>query len=64
MAEGVHGEKIISAIASDNLIFRVAILQKRAINAQISKNTESIIEAMKEAAKNDADILLDRKSVV
>ncbi len=58
MAEGVHGEKIISAIASDNLIFRVAILQKRAINAQISKNTESIIEAMKEAAKNDADILL------
>ncbi|MCI9125244.1 MAG: carbon-nitrogen hydrolase family protein [Eubacterium sp.] len=40
------------------LIFRVAILQKRAINAQISKNMESAMEAMKEAAKNNADILL------
>lgn len=40
------------------MIFRVAILQKRAVNAQISRNIESIIEAMKEAAKNNADILL------
>ncbi len=40
------------------MIFRVAILQKRAINAQISKNMESAMEAMKEAAKNNADILL------
>lgn len=40
------------------MFFRVAILQKRAINAQISKNMESIIKALKEAAKNNADILL------
>ena len=40
------------------MIFKVAILQKRAINAQISKNMESAMEAMKEAAKNNADILL------
>lgn len=40
------------------MIFRVAILQKRAVNAQISKNMESATEAMKEAAKNNADILL------
>lgn len=40
------------------MVLRVAILQKRAINAQIDKNVESIIMAMKEAAKNNADILL------
>ena len=40
------------------MIFKVAILQKRAINAQIDKNVESIIAAMKEAAENKADILL------
>lgn len=40
------------------MIFRVAILQKRAVNAQISKNMESATDAMKEAAKNNADILL------
>lgn len=38
--------------------FRVAILQKRAINAQIDKNVETIIGAMKEASENNADILL------
>ncbi len=40
------------------MIFRVAILQKRAVNAQISKNMEITMEAMKKAAKNNADILL------
>ncbi len=39
-------------------MFKVAILQKRAINAQIEKNMESIIMAMKEASENHADILL------
>ena len=39
-------------------MFKIAILQKRAINAQIYKNIESIIMAMKEAAENHADILL------
>ena len=39
-------------------MFKVAILQKRAINAQIDKNIESIIMAMKEASENHADILL------
>ena len=39
-------------------MFKVAILQKRAINAQIDKNIESIIAAMKEASENNADILL------
>lgn len=39
-------------------MFKIAILQKRAINAQIDKNIESIIMAMKEAAENHADILL------
>ena len=39
-------------------MFRVAILQKRAINAQIDTNIESIIIAMKEASENHADILL------
>lgn len=39
-------------------LFKIAILQKRAINAQIDKNIESIIMAMKEASENHADILL------
>lgn len=39
-------------------MFKVAILQKRAINAQIDTNMESIIMAMKEASENHADILL------
>ena len=39
-------------------MFKVAILQKRAINAQIDKNIESIIMAMKEASEKHADILL------
>ena len=39
-------------------MFKVAILQKRAIHAQIDKNIESIIMAMKEASENQADILL------
>lgn len=40
------------------MLFKVAILQKRAINAQIDINIETIIETMKEAAENNADILL------
>lgn len=40
------------------MIFRVAILQKRAVNAQIGKNMESTMEAMLEASKHNADILL------
>ena len=39
-------------------MFKIAILQKRAINARIDKNIESIIMAMKEASENHADILL------
>ena len=39
-------------------MFKVAILQKRVIHAQIDKNIESIIVAMKEASENHADILL------
>lgn len=39
-------------------MFKVAILQKRALNAQIEKNIESIVMAMKEASENHADILL------
>ena len=39
-------------------MFKIAILQKRAVNAQIDKNIESIIMAMKEASENRADILL------
>ncbi len=35
-------------------MFKVAILQKRAINAQVDKNIESIIMAMKEASENHA----------
>lgn len=40
------------------MLFKVAILQKRATNAQVDKNIETIIETMKEAAENNADILL------
>lgn len=40
------------------MIFRVAILQKRAKNARIEENVESILAAMKEAAEKKADILL------
>ena len=40
------------------MTFKIAILQKRAINAQIDKNVESIMATMKEAAENKADILL------
>ena len=39
-------------------MFKVAILQKRANNAQIDKNIETIIMAMEEASENHADILL------
>ena len=39
-------------------MFKLAILQKRAIPAQIDTNIESIITAMKEASENNADILL------
>ncbi len=40
------------------MIFKVAILQKRAKNGQVNENVNSIIKAMKEAAKNHSDILL------
>ena len=39
-------------------MFKLAILQKRAIPAQIDSNIESIITAMKKASANHADILL------
>ena len=38
--------------------FKIAILQKRALNAQIDKNVDSIIVAIREASENMADILL------
>lgn len=38
--------------------FKVAILQKRAINAQIDRNVETVCSAMREATKAHADILL------
>lgn len=41
-----------------NNMFKIAILQKRPFNAQIDKNIDSIIIAMKEASENHADILL------
>ena len=41
-----------------NNMFKIAILQKRSLNAQIDKNIDSIIIAMKEASENHADILL------
>ena len=40
------------------MIFKVAILQARAENANIKKNVETIISSMKEASKNEADVLL------
>ena len=40
------------------MIFKVAILQKRAKNACIRENTEDILQAMKEASRNGADLLL------
>lgn len=45
-------------------MFKVAILQKRAINAQIDKNMESIIMAMKEASENHADIFCCRNALL
>ena len=39
-------------------MFKIAILQKRAIHAKIDENIESIIRTMKEASENHADILL------
>lgn len=38
--------------------FKVAILQKRSKNAHINENVSDIINAMKDASMNDADILL------
>lgn len=38
--------------------FKVAVLQKRAKNRQISDNIETIVSSMKEASENKADILL------
>lgn len=35
-------------------MFKIAILQKRSLNAQIDKNIDSIILAMKEASENRA----------
>lgn len=40
------------------MIFKVAVLQMRAENANIKKNVDTIIEFMKESSKNGADILL------
>lgn len=40
------------------MIFKVAILQKRAKNGQINENVNSIAKAMKAAAKNNSDVLL------
>lgn len=40
------------------MIFKVAILQARAENANIKKNVDTIICSMKEASKNEADVLL------
>lgn len=40
------------------MIFRVAILQKRAKNAQIEENMADICDAIKTASENKADILL------
>lgn len=38
--------------------FRVAVLQKRAVNKQAKKNLEVILASMKESAENGADLLL------
>lgn len=40
------------------MIFKVAILQSRAENANIKRNIDTIIRSMDEASKNGADILL------
>lgn len=40
------------------MIFKIAILQQKSLNGQYQKNTDIVIEKMKEAAKNGADILL------
>lgn len=37
---------------------KIAIFQKRSLNRQVSKNTELIVETMREAARNGADLLL------
>lgn len=37
---------------------KIAILQKKSLDRQLSRNSETVIETMKEAAKNGADILL------
>ena len=37
---------------------KIAILQKKSLDRQFSRNTETVIGTMKEAAKNGADILL------
>ena len=39
-------------------MFKVAILQKRAINAQIDKNIETIIMAMEEASETVDMVIL------
>ena len=43
---------------SANMRYRVAILQKRAVNEEIDKNVQTVIDAIKEAAANGADIVL------
>lgn len=40
------------------MIFRVAVLQKRAVNKEISDNIDTIISNMKTAANQSADLLL------
>ena len=40
------------------MIYRVAILQKRATNGEIDKNVELVIDALAEAAESHADMLL------
>ena len=39
-------------------MFRLAILQMRSVSGAYDKNTETVIENMKQAAANDADMLL------
>ena len=43
---------------SVNMRYRVAILQKRAVIEEIDKNVQTVIDAIKEAAANGADIVL------
>ena len=43
---------------SANMRYRVAILQKRAVIEEIDKNVQTVIDAIKEAAANGADIVL------